>query len=96
MTTVLVTTSRRYVGYSSDTKPDDSDLPAGSTYYEQDTGDLYRFLRGNWSRESPAETTALVEQNRLLEGGLEALTTEVQNLRRALVLSGAAFDLDAG
>lgn len=60
----IVTTTKRYIGLSSDTKPyvgvqhpwvtetpdfvQPRDIPAGSTFLESDTGRLFRYDGANW------------------------------------------------
>jgi hypothetical protein len=46
MAVILVTTTESYIGESTDTKP--SDPPAGSTFYETDTGSTYIFTGTAW------------------------------------------------
>ena len=46
MAITLITTIKRYIGDSGDTKPDD--CPYGSTFYETDTGDNYIFDGSTW------------------------------------------------
>lgn len=47
-TTQLITTIYRYTGVSTDTKPS-SGIPAGSTFYETDTGVTYIWNLSAWS-----------------------------------------------
>ena len=46
MTVVLISSVRNYVGLSSDTKP--ASKPAGSTFYETDTGATYIYDGAAW------------------------------------------------
>ena len=57
MTVIMVTTIKRFVGLSSDTKPT-SDIPPGSTFYEYDTGVMFICYDGtNWAPKSTTSFT---------------------------------------
>lgn len=69
----LETTIKRYIGHSGDLKPrpgvvlDDgstiSDLPAGSSFLEEDTGRVYRWTGAIWSAaEGSDEQTLLLAE----------------------------------
>jgi hypothetical protein len=48
MTVTMVTTIKRFVGLSTDTKPT-TDIPPGSTFWAWDTGTMFRTYDGtNW------------------------------------------------
>ena len=47
MTYSLITTIKRYIGLSTDTKPT-TDTPAGSTFWEHDTNILYKYNGTSW------------------------------------------------
>jgi len=43
-----IVTIKTYQGTSNDEKPTGSDIPAGSTFHENDTGKKYIWLNSNW------------------------------------------------
>src|SRR3990170_6815712 len=47
MTYNLITTIKRYIGLSTDSKPT-TDPPAGSTFWEHDTNILYKYNGSSW------------------------------------------------
>ena len=85
--TVLVTTIKRFVGEKIDKKPiaedDGKALPAGSTFLEQDTGDLYIFTPGRTFPWIKTFDTALAAQSDIL-AALAALLTESQAQTKVL------------
>jgi hypothetical protein len=44
----LETTIKRFIGLSTDDKPIETDMPAGSSFLESDTGDIYRWDGESW------------------------------------------------
>lgn len=48
MTVVLVTQTKHYVGVAADTKPT-TGVPAGSRFFETDTGDAYVYGGASWT-----------------------------------------------
>ncbi len=46
MTVVLITTIKPYIGKSTDTKP--ASPPAGSTFHEWNTGEIFVFDGTDW------------------------------------------------
>lgn len=58
MSVLYITTIKRFIGLSSDTKPT-TDVPPGSTFYEYDTGVMYLCYDGtNWT---PKASTSFVQ-----------------------------------
>jgi hypothetical protein len=49
MAVVLVTNIKRFIGLSSDTKP--TDAPAGSEFYERNTGARFIWDGSNWTED---------------------------------------------
>lgn len=58
MSVIYITTVKRFIGLSSDTKPT-TEIPPGSTFYEYDTGVMYVCYDGtNWA---PKSSTSFVQ-----------------------------------
>ena len=90
MTVKLEGTIRRYIGLSTDVKPElgyqsdgstiaSSDLPAGSSFMETDTGNIYR-----WNGSS-AWTLPIPESDELYV--LQSLLRELTELRQMVGLA---------
>ena len=97
---VLETRTKRFIGHSTDTKPTvgiqlvsdenartttDADLPAGSTFLESDTGDIWRWDGVRWTLPI-AENDALLREFR-------SLREEVAALRLGMIQAGTAVDV---
>ena len=74
------------------TQPDDlatitnaRDLPAGSTFFEEDTGDIWRWNGVSW--------TLPTQNNDLRSQDLKALVTELQLLRIGMVAAGTCKEV---
>jgi hypothetical protein len=48
MSVKITTNEKRYIGLSTDTKPSDSTLPAGSTFHELNTGKQFVWDGAAW------------------------------------------------
>ena len=91
MTVVLEGAIRRYIGLSTDEKPTlgfnnpdgttitANDLPAGSSFMETDTGDIYRWLDDRWRLAAIDADDSLYV--------LQALLSEVTQLRQMVALA---------
>lgn len=66
----LVSTIKRFVGLSSETKPL-SEVQAGSTFLETDTGDLYGFSGVTWSLKTESSVTLRINLEDLLSQVLD-------------------------
>jgi hypothetical protein len=81
MTVRLVTTIKKYIGSSIDPKPASSAtevIPAGATFLETDTGEMYHFDGEVWTQTS--ETAASTDQY------LSAILVEIREMKELLVL----------
>lgn len=79
---------RRYIGLSSDTKPvpgmqnadntlvSDTDIPAGSSFFESDTGRIARWNGAAWLLPPPASDGDVLR--------LDAVLDELLRIRRVL------------
>lgn len=55
MSVVRITqTAQKFIGLSGDTKPTDSSIPAGATFFEEDTGFISTFDGTVWQLAGPA------------------------------------------
>ena len=101
MTVRLETSIHRYIGLSTDVKPepglivDDrkvtaADVPVGSTFLDADTEERWHWTGLEWRAEDSREVRALKENTGLLEEVVRQLTL----LRHSLVLGGIAEDID--
>lgn len=90
----LEKTVKRFIGNSQDTKPfvgvqaDDTvvrstDLPIGSTLFEEDTGDLYRWNGSQWTLPPDEEN---FQRALLME--FKAMRVELVALRRGMIDAG--------
>lgn len=87
MAVKLESTTRRFSGLSTDTKPiweDENEerlLPAGSSFLETDTGKIYRFSGAGWTHYEPIDEQASY---------LSAISMQLAATHRLLAV---AFDL---
>lgn len=65
MSTQLETTIKRFIGLSTDIKPDG--VPAGSSFLETDTGRIYRYSRDRWESLETYEALLDLQQRALAE-----------------------------
>ena len=85
----------RFIGGSGDKKPylglqledpavimTDADLPVGSTFFETDTGNIYRWSGAAWTLPQPAEPQAPLLQ------ALSELKVEIVALRMGMIEAG--------
>ena len=75
---ILETTTKRFIGLSSDTKP--SDAPAGSSYLETDTGLIWRWDGHNWHNLEHRQVSQVLAEEMLaalwrIRDALEHLVT---------------------
>lgn len=79
MTVRLEGSAKRYVGLSSDTKPELEAKDAGSSYFAEDTGLVSRWTGRTWADPSPRQDlsqellAAVQRSNDLLEQIAESL-----------------------
>lgn len=66
MTVLRVFARHKYIGKARDTKPD-QDVPAGSTFYECDTGNTYIFDGEKWYKMPAKKTAESIEIGELEE-----------------------------
>ncbi len=102
MAIFLETTTQRYIGQSTDTKPTDrgdgSPIAVGSSLLETDTGLLYRWTgQGGWQASASAvraaATTAALSTDPVTSV-LEAILLELQSLRAGMVLAETCEDVN--
>ena len=83
MAVKLETTIRRYIGASTDEKPIYADadsrdpVPNGSSFLENDTGELYRLNWPVWNKINPDDTSEVITQLREVNQRLEAFSEQL-------------------
>ena len=79
----LETTIRRYIGASTDEKPIYEDavsrdpVPNGSSFLEEDTGQLYRLNWPVWNKINPDDTSEVIGQLREVNRRLETFSASL-------------------
>jgi hypothetical protein len=66
----MVATIKRFIGKSNEPKPHDhvkgERIPDGSTFFEEDTGNMYSFAGGDWSLKEDSRLALRLEIKTLL------------------------------
>ena len=82
----LLTTIKRFIGDSSESKAQDA--PNGSTFLEEDTGDIYIWSRDSWKLKSEGNIALRLETIKRDE----ALLGELKKVNENLLLVIEALD----